>query len=161
MKKALIITLVIGGLLTAGAVAVEKSGDDATTRRPLVRLIRAQIARAKALRTDLKLTDEQKQEIGLILLENKDAIAEVAKPVVEKKRALRQAVWAEKTDEKAIRAASEDLGKAIADAAVLAARVRAEAVEVLTDEQLKLIEKFHSDRDAAVDTFLETLTQAQ
>jgi len=160
MKKALIITLVIGGLLTAGAVAVEKN-DGATERRPLVRLIRAQIARARALRADLNLTDEQKQEIGLILLEYKDEIAKVAKPVVEAKRELRKAVWAEKIDEKAIRTASEELGKAIADAAVLAARIRAEAAEVLTAEQLKVIEKFHSDRDAAVDNFLEALSQAQ
>ena len=166
MKKLLILTMVAGGLLAAGVVstAAEKHAPAAdkaahrARRRPLRRLMAARAGRAMTLWAELDVTDEQRRQIASILLSHKDEIANVAKPVVEKHRALRAAVKAEKLDEKAIRAAAQALGQALADAAVLAAKVRADVAQVLTAEQLELIEKFHLDRDMAVDKFLNFLT---
>ena len=166
MKKLLVVTMLAGGLLAAGTVSTAAEKDPPAAekaaqrlgRRPLRRMMAARAGRAMAMWAELDVTHEQRRQIAAILLSHKDDIANVAKPVVEKHRALRAAVKAEKLDEKAIRAAAKALGEALADAAVLAAKVRAEVAEVLTPEQQELIEKFHLDRDMAVDKFLNLLT---
>jgi len=156
MKKALIVTMVAGGLLVGGTLATAAGERQAAgPRRPLARL---RAAKALALWAKLDLTDDQREEIALILVARKDEIANAAKPVVAKHRALRDAIQADEIDEEAIRAAAKALGEALADAAVLAAKIRAEVAEVLTDAHLETIEKFHLDRDMAVDKFLNMLS---
>jgi len=148
----------------AMAVAVDAAAPAATQAMrqrlldtPLGRLIVGRIGRGMVLRSELRITPEQREQIRGIVMSHKAEIAKVARPIVAKKRALREALLAEKPDEKAIRAAVDDLGKAGGDAAVLVAKVLGEMRTVLSDEQIKRIEKFHADNQTAVDTFLKEL----
>ena len=107
------------------------------------------------LRSDLDLSDEQRDDIRQILLSHKQEIATVMKPVVEKRRALRDATLADHPDEHAIRAAANELGQAIGDAAVVGAKIKGEVHQVLTPEQLQKVDTFRGQFDAAVDQFIE------
>ena len=64
-------------------------------------------------------------------------------------------------DEKAIRAAADDLGKSIGDAAVLASHIRQQIAPILTDEQKHEIGDFRSQSDAAVDKFFAKMADGQ
>ncbi len=167
MKTSWIAALVVSAcVLAAGAVlwaadvqvpAAAEAWRQRLPDTPLGRLIGAQIGRRMLLRSQLELTAEQRQRLAGILRQHLQEIVAVAKPLVQAKRALRQAVMADEPDAKKIRAAAEKLGKAIGDAAVLAGQIKAEAAEVLTPKQLELIKKFQADSDQAVDKFLDQL----
>src|SRR6185369_12358661 len=117
----------------APSPATAQSG---AAHRPLVNFIRAELGRLMVLKSELDITDAQKEQIKTILQSHKAEIAQVAKPLVDKKRALRDAVMADAPDEKAIRAASDDLAHSIGDAAVLASKIKQEVAVVLTPDQL-------------------------
>jgi Spy/CpxP family protein refolding chaperone len=112
------------------------------------------------LRSELQLTDEQREQIKTIVQSHKQEIVTVAKPVVAKHRTLRDAVLADSADEKAIRSAADDLGHSIGDAAVLAAKIKGEVHKVLTTEQQGKIDDFRKHADAAVDEFIQQVSQA-
>jgi Spy/CpxP family protein refolding chaperone len=103
------------------------------------------------------VTAEQREKFRDMLAEHRTEIVGVAKPVVEKRRALRDAVLADHPDESAIRSAANDLGKAIGDAAVLAAKVKPEVSKVLTSEQRDKIKQFRTKNDKAVDEFIDKI----
>lgn len=124
---------------------------------PRVKLKMAVLGRALVLRSELDITTEQREQIRAIVVAHRAAIAEAVKPVVEKRRALGEAVRAGQPDERTIRRIAAELGQAAGDAAVTAARVRGEVARVLTAEQLKLIEQFHAGNATAVTEFLEGL----
>jgi Spy/CpxP family protein refolding chaperone len=150
------------GGLTAGAVAVkaaETSAAIATGETPGMwkTLISGQIGRLLALRSDLDLTSEQKDQIKEILQSHRTEIAAAIKPVVEKRRALGDTVMADPIDEQAIRTAAGNLSNSIGDAAVLAAKVRTEVSKVLTPEQRATVAAFRKDSEHAVDQFLDKL----
>src|SRR5205814_10300473 len=115
------------------------------------------IGRAMELSSELNLSQEQKEAIRSTFAAHKQELAKAMAPVVYKGRALKQAVMADSTDEKAIHSAAEDLGKTLGDAAVVMAKVKQEvkAKAKLTDEQVKQIKEFHEKNDADVDTFLQ------
>jgi len=125
-------------------------------RGPLGRLIRASVGRLITLRAELNITDEQREQLKAIVQAHHDEIAQVVKKLVEKKQALRQAVMAQPADEDAIRAASNAVGKAVGDAAVLGSKIIDEARGVLTPEQLELIKQFLAEHDKSVNEFLAT-----
>ena len=124
---------------------------------PLGRLVSGVLGRGKALKEELNLSAEQRGQIKEILKAHKDEITAAAKEVVGKRRALRDAVTAGAPEESAIRTAATDLGKAVGDAAVLAAKIRGEVAKVLTPEQMEKIKKFRADNDQAVDGWLKDL----
>jgi Spy/CpxP family protein refolding chaperone len=107
------------------------------------------------LRSELDVTAEQRDAIRKIVQSHRSEIVEVAKPIVEKRRALRDATLAKEPNEAAIRTAANDLGKAIGDAAVLASKVKAEVAKVLTPEQMHRVEAFRGQSDSAIDGLLE------
>jgi Spy/CpxP family protein refolding chaperone len=121
------------------------------------RFVAGQIGRLAVLRSDLNITDEQRSEIRGIVQGHRSEIAPVVQKIVEKRRALRAAVLADSPDEKTIRAAADDLGKAIGDAGVLASKVAGEVRPALTQEQRDRIGKFRQDREAATDAWLQKL----
>ena len=154
------------GSFSMGVKAADTAGDlSALTSqnpdRPLARLIRGQIGRWLVLRSELNLTDDQKQQIAAILKSHKAEIVQAVQPIVEKHRALRAAVTAPSPDEKAIRAASDDLGHAIGDAAVLASKIRGKIAPILTDQQRQEIQDFRSQSDHAVDDFFAKVAAEQ
>ncbi len=64
-------------------------------------------------------------------------------------------------DEKTIRAAADDLGNAIGNAAVLASRIRGQIAPILTDQQRQEIKDFRSQSDQAVDDFFAKVAAEQ
>jgi Spy/CpxP family protein refolding chaperone len=166
----LLLTLAAVGLLGVGSFTLGVRASDTpstfglTTQpsdHPLLNFIRGQIGRWMVLRSQLDLTGEQKQQIATILQAHKAEIVEAVKPVVEKRRALREAVIAPVPDEKAIRTAADDLGKSIGDVAVLASHIRQQIAPILTDQQRHEIGDFRSQSDAAVDSFFAKMANGQ
>ena len=132
---------------------------EALLNSPLARMISGCIGRLLVLRSEVNLTDEQKTKICDVLLSHRPQIAQTAKSVFDKKAVLRNAVLSGKSDETQIRAAADELGKAIADAAVKASKLRNEIAPILTEDQCKSIDKFLGENDAAIDKFLENASQ--
>ncbi len=166
----LLLTLAAVGLLGVGTFTLGVRASDTsstfglTTQQsdhPLLNLISGQIGRWMVLRSQLDLTSDQKHQIATILQAHKAEIVQVVQPVVEKRCALREAVIAPVPDEKAIRAAADDLGKSIGDAAVLASKIRQQIAPILTDEQRHDISDFRSQSDTAVDNFFAKMANGQ
>jgi Spy/CpxP family protein refolding chaperone len=122
---------------------------------PLGKMVSGTVGRFLVLRSELNLTQEQRQQILKVLLSHRSEIAATVKSVREKRLALRDAVLAEKTDEAVIHSKADKLGKAIGEAAVKGARLRREVGAVLTTEQRDLVRKFIAENDTAVSKFLD------
>jgi len=116
----------------AAGAAGERGGAKGALREPGGHL--------RALREELDLTPEQKQQIAKILKGCKDALVAAVKDVHAKRQALREAIRADQVDEQKIRDAADALGKSVANAAVLRAQCRHEIFAVLTPEQRTKIE---------------------
>jgi Spy/CpxP family protein refolding chaperone len=142
-----------------GALAVESLAAPATQEeqggRPLAQFIRARIGRLIALRDELNVTREQRNQLRQIARSHRDEIVPAVKDIAAGRRTLRDAVLAAQTDDAAIRAAADQLGKSIGDAAVLIAKVVPEAKAVLTPEQLERIREFREEREKSAETFLD------
>lgn len=110
------------------------------------------------LRSELNLTDAQRAKVREILMAHRSEIASVAGPIVTRGRALRDATNAKVLDEGKIRAAAGELSSAMGDAAVLAAKIKAEVRPVLTDGQAERLAAFRSDADDAVDALVDKLS---
>jgi Spy/CpxP family protein refolding chaperone len=155
----------LAGLLAVGSgvgvYAAPGLGGGEDGVHPLRMFLGGQLGRMMTLRAELGVTGEQRAEIRKIVESHRSEIAAVVKPIVEKRRALREATLAANSDEAAIRAAANDLGKAIGDAAVLAAKVKPEVFKVLTPEQQKKVENFRADSDSTVDRFMHAMSAVQ
>lgn len=123
----------------------------------LGRLITGNIGRLLVLRSELNMTAAQRHQIQSVVKSHRQEIAPVAKAVVEKKRALREAVMNKAGDEKAIRAAADELGKAIGDAAVVASKVIDQSKGSLTHEQLERIQQFRAGCKKAETDWVESI----
>lgn len=158
MKRRVLLASVVALALVTGVAAAYGSGAPGFGGRlahtPIGKMIGGCIGRIMVLRSELNVTDEQRAQIREVLVSHRPAIAETVKSVRDKRVALRNAVLSGKADEAEIRAAADDLGKAIADAAVKATKLRGEIAPILTEEQQGLIAKFLRENDAAVDKFL-------
>ena len=155
----LIASAAVAGPLSATAGQKWRKGQLANT--PLGKLISGNIGRLLVLRSELNVTDEQRAKIREVLVSNKTKIAKVAKAVRDKKCALRDAVLADKPDEKAIRKAADELGKTIGDAAVGVSKLKAQIAPILTDQQRELIKKTRSECDNAVEKFFAEVLKAE
>jgi len=124
-------------------------------------MILGNLGRLMVLRSEVNLTDQQREKIKEVVTAHKSEILTEAKAVVEKRTVLRNAVLTEKPDEAAIRKAAEDLGREIGNAAVLAAKVKGEVAPVLTDDQKALIKTCIADCDKAVGRFFEEAGKAK
>jgi Spy/CpxP family protein refolding chaperone len=146
---------ICGGAATMHAAVAEARANpftENTSGGPLRRFISGQIGRLITLQSELNLSDDQKTKVKAIVVSHKTEIAAVIKPLVEHKRAIRDAMLAKDgTDEAGIRAATDAMAKSLGDAAVLGAKIRAEARTVLTPEQMKKIGEFRTQFDAGID----------
>ena len=142
------------GLAAAKAADVAPAAAEAMRDTPLGRLIGGNIGRLMTLRSEANVTPEQRQKVRAVLTSHKTEIGDVAKDLVTKRRALREAVRADAHDEAAIRKAGEDLGRSIGNAAVVGSKVRGELKLVFTDKQVEMFKKFVADHDTSVDRWL-------
>jgi Spy/CpxP family protein refolding chaperone len=171
MRKSVIAMIVAGSVLTVGMVPMGvKVMADATTSAqadgpgamrgrngPVANFLRATMGRMMTLRAELDLTDAQKAQLAAIVKSHKSEIVAALKPVIAKRRALHDAILAETTDEKEIRAAADDLGHAIGDFSVLAAKIKQEAAAVLTPDQKQKLADFRSQVEKSVDDMMDKI----
>lgn len=149
------------GVAAAGTPAFVGAHGGCFAKGPLGRMISGNLGRLMVLRSEVNLTDAQREKIKAVVVAHKPEILAEAKAVVEKRSALRNAVLTETPDEKAIRKAAEELGREIGNAAVLAAKVKGEVAPMLTDEQKALIKTCIADCDKAVGRFFEEAGKAK
>ena len=128
---------------------------------PVGRMITGCIGRLLVLRSEMNVTADQKAKIRDVLVSRRPQIAQTVKTLHEKRVTLRNAVLSGKSDEAQIRAAADDLGKAISDAAVKASKLRNEIAPILTEDQRHLIGKFLAENDAAINKFLDQAAQGK
>jgi len=159
-------TLLSLGIVLAAIVALSgncPAADDSAAKlpffagTPLAKLITGNIGRLLVLRSELNLTDEQRSKLVATVKTHRDEIRPAVRDVVNKRRALRQAVLAQPSDPTAIRKAADDLGKTIGEAALLASKVIKEARQHLTDAQIERIRQFGEGRDKSVDQWLNEI----
>ncbi len=166
--RRLLTSVLTGGLVLAGGLAwpgsalgqttsnpAAEASDDQPPRRPILNYLRQHFHRAWELRSKLNLTEEQKAKIRSTIAAQKEEIINLFKTVAEKRRALRDAVLAEIPSEESIRAAADELGKAIGDAAVKASQIAGDLRKNLTTEQLEKIRKFRDKQRAEFDKLLD------
>ncbi|MGH9173758.1 MAG: Spy/CpxP family protein refolding chaperone, partial [Vicinamibacterales bacterium] len=85
----------------------------------------------------IDLTDAQRDQVRTITASHTTEFEQARTKLRDAHRALAEAAAAESIDEAAIRAKSGDVAAAMADEAILRARVRAEVFGILTAEQLQ------------------------
>ncbi|MBN1901347.1 Spy/CpxP family protein refolding chaperone [Candidatus Sumerlaeota bacterium] len=159
----------IGALLLLGAVLImamaspegesEASGFRKWRNSPLGRMFLANRGRLMTLRAELNVTEEQRGEIRAIIQNHKGEFQPVAEKIALAKRALRKAVLEGKPVESDIRKASDELGKSIGEAAILASKIAEEIRPVLNEEQKKLIDKFMADKEESVDNWIDEMAE--
>jgi Spy/CpxP family protein refolding chaperone len=144
------------GLAAAGAPAVVGKGHAGWwAKGPLGRMITGNIGRLMVLRSELNVTDQQREKIKAVVVAHKSEILAEAKAIVQKRRALRHAVLTERPDEAAIRKGADELGHEIGNAAVLAAKIKDQVAPLLSGEQKELVKKCIADCEKSVDRFFE------
>ena len=87
------------------------------------------------------LTDAQKEQLRSIMESHKEEFEQVGAKLREAHRGLAAAADGQAVDEAAIRARSTTLASALADEAILRAKVRAEVQGILTAEQLQKMQE--------------------
>jgi Spy/CpxP family protein refolding chaperone len=152
--KLLLVLAAVGllgvGSYTLGARAADTSSPVSVTdwaEHPFRNFIRGQTGRFMVLRSQLDLTSDQKEQIAAILKAHKSEIVQAVQPIVEKRRALREAVTTANPDEK--------------DAAVLASKMKQQIAPIFTDKQRQEIKDFRAQSDTAVDDFFSKIAQGQ
>ena len=83
----------------------------------------------------IDLTDAQRDQVRTIMQSHQEATEAARTKLRGAHRALAEATRAETIDEAAIRARSADVGTAMADEAILSAKIRGEVLAILTPEQ--------------------------
>ena len=166
MKRRVFLTAIIAlALVTGMAAAYGPSGGKwamhPLANTPIGKMISGTFGRLLVLRSEMNVTEEQRAQIREVLVSHKSAIAETVKSVRDKRVVLRNAVLSGEADEAQIRAAADELGKAIGDAAVKGSKLRDKIAPLLTEEQRKLIATFFEENDAAVDKFLTTAAEGK
>ena len=155
------LSLVVVGTIATAAMAVNPGlwpaggwhGPLANT--PLGRTITGCLGRVLTLRSDLNITDEQRQQIRDVIVSHRAEIASTVKSVRVKRVALRDLVRSDKAEKSEIRTAAAALGQAVGDAAVKAAELRGEIAPLLSQDQRAKIDKFFMENDAAINDFLD------
>ena len=166
--RKLLVGILTGGLVLAGGVTLASSlmaqdpvssessaGPGECKGRPILNFIRKHFQRSWELRSKLDLSEDQKTRIRQTVAGHKTEIVGMVKEVSEKRQALRDAVLAETPDEASIRAAADELGKAIGDAAVKASKIAGEVRKDLTPEQMEKIRKFRENQRAEFEKALD------
>jgi Spy/CpxP family protein refolding chaperone len=112
----------LAGRVSAGAMSGRGHRDSATRM-------------FKHISEALDLSQDQKAQVKQVLKSHATEIEAHMKALSDARKALRQAATADAPDESAIRSAAQSLGWVQGDGALLFAKVRAEVVPILSDDQ--------------------------
>jgi protein CpxP len=88
----------------------------------------------------IDLTDAQREQVRAIMESNRAALEQTGKALREAQRAFVEATAGSAIDEAAVRTRSTAVANAMADEAILRAKVRAEVHALLTAEQLQQLQ---------------------
>jgi protein CpxP len=91
----------------------------------------------------LELTDAQRDQVRQILRAHAEEIEAQLSAGAEARRAVKDAVHADPVDEAAIRERAAEFGRVHGEGAILMARIRAEVLPVLTEDQKVKLETLH------------------
>ena len=162
MRKAIAAT-VFTGILVAGAATwafVPRHGGrfgqwDARHQGPLQMLVQGEIGRLMTLRSDLDISNEQREEIRTIVTGYREDFAPLVREMVWQRQVLRNAVLAESANTTDIKQQVTALGETIAEVSLLAADVIRDVRPVLTPDQIERVETFTAEHDTAAQRWLE------
>ncbi len=159
MKRHLLIGgLIVGSLasLTYAAVpaATAQFGGGQWAQTPLGKMLSGNLGRMLTLRSELGVTEEQRQQLREVIKSHRSEIAGTVKSLHDARTNLRDSVMKTDASESEIRSAATTLGNAIANAAVQRAELRKEIAPIFTAEQQQLVRESLAENDAAVDKFL-------
>jgi len=160
MRRVIFSVAVVGVIATAAMAAGPAVGPvgflgGPLANSPLGRTISGCLGRALTLRSDLNVTDQQRQQIRDVIMSHRAEIATTVKSVRDKRVDLRDLVRSDKAEKSEIRAAADALGQAVSDAAVKAAELRGKIAPLLSQDQRATIDKFLMENDTAINTFLD------
>lgn len=165
MTRKVLLSVALVGTIATAAFAVSPAGGPFCAMRgplagtPLGRTISGCIGRVITLRSDLNVSDEQRQQIHDVLRSHHSEIASTAKSVRDKRVALRDLARSDNADQAQIQAAADALGQAVSEAAVKAVKLGGEIAPLLNQEQRAAIDKFLTENDAAINSFLDAAIQ--
>ena len=164
MQKTLLSLALVGTIATASMAVGPGAGparflQGPLANTPLGRTLAGCFGRVLTLRSELNVTQEQRQQIREVVMSHRSEIASTAKSVRDQRVALRDLVRSGNTDESQIRAAADALGQAVSDAAVKAVSLRGEIAPLLDKGQRATIDKFLMENDAAINAFLDRVIQ--
>jgi protein CpxP len=98
----------------------------------------------------IDLTDAQREQVRSIMDSHQAEFRQVHEKVREAHRAFAEATHAEPIDEAAIRTRSTAVANAMADEAVLRAKLRAEVFAILTAEQQQQLRERRAEREKRI-----------
>lgn len=144
----------VAAVLTFAAAAAEPPAG-VLENRPLLRCFAENVGRFFSLLRGLDLSTDQKARVAEVFKAHKPEVSSVLHRLNDEHRKLVAAVRADSPDEAAIRAAAAGLGGAIADVAVLRARIRQEVLPILTPAQRQKIDTVIAESQASIDKALQ------
>jgi protein CpxP len=152
-KRILIAAGLVAALAGGGAIALAQApqGDPGVQRSPAVPGPRMRGPKRSGPIGDLglrgiELTDAQREQVRSITEAHKTELQQVATKLREAHRGFAEAVRADTVDESTVRTHSTALATAMADDAILHAKVRAEVRGILTAEQQQQLNDRSKDR---------------
>lgn len=113
----------------------------------------------QAMMTMLGLTDQQKEQLRLILKENQPTVQPLIKQFVDERRALRGLVETTPVNEQAIRDEVAKMAATGADLAVKHAYIAQRVRTVLTPDQVQKIMDLQSHHDEHMDGMIDKIGQ--
>jgi Spy/CpxP family protein refolding chaperone len=130
--------------------------------RPLARLLQAHGGRLMALRAELNITPEQRQQIRQAVRAHRQSLLSTTRAAVEHRQALREAVLSGQVNEAEIRGHAQAVGEALGEAAVARATLVQELRPILSEDQRQMIEQFLDQAAQRTDAFFDrALDKAQ
>jgi len=162
MTRRVILSLTLVATIATAALAVGPGAGPASqlvgqlSNTPLRRVVSGCLGRFFTLRSDLNVTDQQRDQIRELLKSRRSEIATTVKSVRDARVALRDLARSEDADQAEIQAAADALGQSVSKAAFGAVKLRGQIAQVLTVEQRAMIDEFLSENDQAIDAFLTT-----
>ncbi len=117
-------------------------------------MVRGIIGRVMVLRSELDISDEQRGQIKEVVMSHRDDLRNNVTSVLNSRRALANAITSGQSEED-LKKAADNLGDAVAKAALEFAKTRQDARKVLTAEQKKEIDETRTAIWNSVDEFRE------
>ncbi len=145
------------GLAAAGPVRAGGGPEALLERRPVLEAIVGNWGKLVELRKTLDLSPEQKVKFRELFKSRKPEVLKVVRAVRDGRRKVLAKVRAETPDEAGIQGAVAAMTRPLTEAALLRARIRREAMAILTPTQRGQVDAFISQAQSSADEALQEL----